>query len=53
MYILLCNNLLFNKIVTFKKGTFTNYKTIIKLLCKEGFKAFAISTLKRAENGKI
>ena len=53
MYILLYNSLLFSKIVILKKGTFTGYKTIVKSLYKEGFKAFTISIFKRAENGKI
>jgi len=53
MYIPLYNNLLPSKIVTLKKGTLTSHRTIIKSLYKEGFKAFIINTLKRAENRKI
>jgi len=53
VYTLLYNNLLLSRIVTLKKETLTGYRIIIKSLCKEGFKAFIISTFKRAENGKI
>jgi len=53
VYIPLCDSLLLSRIVTLEKGTLASYRTIVKSLCKEGFKAFAISTFKRAENGKI